>query len=1242
VRVEPLQASLVRVFAPDVPLHGRVEGYVALDGPVRGPMSIESAITHRDPVAGVSRASALGAVAFREGVELIDMRVLLEPLRLDLLRDHLEQVPTGSTLTGAVTLNGAPTDLLRMETDLALDEPGIDGSHVAVVGGIDLGEEIRFRNLEIDLAPLRVPLLEAVAGDLPVGGAVSGIASLDGSIEEELTFRTDLLHIEGEERSWIEGDGELTTAGEGWAYVDLTLHRVSLVTVGLFLPEAELQGSVAGYLHAEGTWENLLTEVELSLPEEGTLAQEGSFDLSADEPAYNLRLSLRHANLAALTARISEATLLSGTVEAEGRGVDPETMEVRFVANLQDEAPADPRFLRASGGLMDGLARVDSLELGVEAARLRARGSFGLTPTREGEITFEAAIDSLRVVAPFVPLSPGVMDPRPAVREAAVEEQRSQLIEAIREAEVEFLATGQEPPMPEAGEPPTIVGVRRDAVSGGLEATGTARGNLERFDLVGHVSLEEVLAGGHHVGGAEVGLTLHRNGDGTVSVGVNAVGESLLLAGFAYDSIGLRADYRSGEETHATAHLAVFQDEDTRIMAQGAFDTDPEGWEFRLHDLTVGVEDAVYRTSGPARVRWGEEGLVAEDFVLESDRGALISLTGGLSPAGDSELNLLIEKLQIAHVLDLLQEQEGIRGSLWLDLPIRGTLDRPVFDGSARLVGMSIDGADLPDLQAHLAYEEQELRLDASLIEAGDTMFTLAAWLPLDLTLGDPEEERLLPRPIRVEAHLLDLSLASLSGLTDQVEQVQGRMTGELLVEGTFDEPVMEGHLDLIAPSAVIVPLRVQLRDVAGSFDLSDHTLTIDSLVAYSRGPVRITGEMDLRELGQPGFDLAVEARNARVINTEDVRLRVDADLTFTGPFDAVVAAGTVRTRSGVIRIPETRELAAEGPLDLQDPRTFERVDQLLVDARDALLEPSPLLANLQVDLEVAIDRDVWIRSTEANVEIYTPGEIGPLNVRINGVRPDAIALEGTINTERGEYEFMGRRFNVARGSLTFTGGPELDPLIRLTAEHEVQLPGREAFDIRIILDGTLMDLETELESTAQPPLSQTDLLSLVVFGREAGSLLQQHGSALGGQGAAGGPLVGSLAGRATQQFATVALDAVVEELERETARALGLDVLHIQPTDAPAEIFTGRVGDVLRGTEVQAGRYVTPRLFVSGQARPTFVHPGAVVEYRTGEGYTFRSSWRPRFLPAVPTLAREPPDRASVLGLIIFREWRF
>jgi translocation and assembly module TamB len=236
----------------------------------------------------------------------------------------------------------------------------------------------------------------------------------------------------------------------------------------------------------------------------------------------------------------------------------------------------------------------------------------------------------------------------------------------------------------------------------------------------------------------------------------------------------------------------------------------------------------------------------------------------------------------------------------------------------------------------------------------------------------------------------------------------------------------------------------------------------------------------------------------------------------------------------------------------------------------------------------------------------------------------------------------MSRRFVLTRGAAIFRGDPDFNPILQVAAEHEVRLPAREALSIRVVLDGELRSLAINIESTAQPPIPQTDLLSYLAFGRDASSLLLQQGSALSGEGTLSGGLVGNVAGLATQQLASVAMEALVEDLERDAMRAARLDVFRITPADVPAEIFTGSYLDVLRGTEVEAGRYVSPRLFVAGHLRAASPLPGVRVEYRTPQGFQWVTSWTPRFQPSEPTLGETEPNRRRVFGSFLFREWRF
>ena len=109
---------------------------------------------------------------------------------------------------------------------------------------------------------------------------------------------------------------------------------------------------------------------------------------------------------------------------------------------------------------------------------------------------------------------------------------------------------------------------------------------------------------------------------------------------------------------------------------------------------------------------------------------------------------------------------------------------------------------------------------------------------------------------------------------------------------------------------------------------------------------------------------------------------------------------------------------------------------------------------------------------------------------------PRARAHHGIIATERGEYTFLSKRFQMKRGSATFIGSPELNPTLQATAEYEIALAGREALNIRILIGGSVRAPQISLESDAQPPMSQTDLLSYLAFSKETASLLQSRARA--------------------------------------------------------------------------------------------------------------------------------------------------
>ena len=142
--------------------------------------------------------------------------------------------------------------------------------------------------------------------------------------------------------------------------------------------------------------------------------------------------------------------------------------------------------------------------------------------------------------------------------------------------------------------------------------------------------------------------------------------------------------------------------------------------------------------------------------------------------------------------------------------------------------------------------------------------------------------------------------------------------------------------------------------------------------------------------------------------------------------------------------------------------------------------------------------------------------------------RRQAIVLDGEVATDRGEYEFLSKRFQIRRGSAVFVGDADPDPNLQITGEYEVRLAASQAINIRVQIGGTLSRPRIALDSDAQPPMSQSDLLSYLAFGRTSSSLLQFEGSSLSGGGGGSSNLAGTGAQLVTQQLAAVALGVFV------------------------------------------------------------------------------------------------------------------
>lgn len=348
-------------------------------------------------------------------------------------------------------------------------------------------------------------------------------------------------------------------------------------------------------------------------------------------------------------------------------------------------------------------------------------------------------------------------------------------------------------------------------------------------------------------------------------------------------------------------------------------------------------------------------------------------------------------------------------------------------------------------------------------------------------------------------------------------------------VTGRLAEPIIRGslrsnnaRLESAVMGAVLTNVQTQ-----GSFDGS--RLVIQSFTASDghSGSVSGKGTFDLAAAHGFGIDLSIDARNAVLIDRDDI------GATVTGPI-RVVSDGSGGTVSGDVRLDAARyqlgKAVASAPIPKLDVKEI-NLPFGTGDDTDDNVKP------WQMQLTA---RTTNLRVTGLGLSSVWSAR---LNIRGNPTDP---ALSGDANLIRGDYEFAGRTFDLQRGIIRFDGSTPANPTLDISAQADTS-------DLSATIRVTGNAEKPEISFASTPALPQDELLSRLLFGTSITNLSAPEALQLAAAVAALNNSGGGLN----------PINAV--------RNAIGLDRLRILPADPT----TGQQ------TAVAAGKYVTRRAYV-------------------------------------------------------------
>jgi translocation and assembly module TamB len=845
-----------------------------------------------------------------------------------------------------------------------------------------------------------------------------------------------------------------------------------------------------------------------------------------------LLLRFSRLNLAALTGRdlptsLDGELLVTGTVDSVSA---PEgELRVALSRSRIRELTLDSVF--AVAGLHDSLFRVDTAYAVWKGARVGGSGTLGWGGLHTGRMSFTMAADSLIAFDSLLLATTGQTrdlgpESRPLGGTAQASVQLSGNLDTL-EAAGDLLVQNLE-----------WQNIRSPRVTGAFSWIGGSRPQL-----TGSVGSDSVAAGK---------WIFHR-------VGAQARGWADSLEWSAGTGVGstVRADAGGRWWRRGETQVALFDSLALRLPA---------------HRYSIDQSFAVTLTDSAPDV---------SPVTMRADDGSAVIQVAGRVP-GSSSGSLLVRVLglDLQDAYGLLQrDTSGIGGAVGLDMRVGGTAEMPTLRGAATLEGGRFGDFQAPFLQGVVDYADRRLETDLLLWRTGENVLDVGATLPLDLAIRGAKK-RQVDGPLSVHARGDSVDLAIVEALTPGVREVRGALSTNVNVSGTWDSPRLSGAVQIRDGAMTIPGLGVRYGGVRGRATFQGDSLVLDDVaLSGGGGTLGITGSVRLEDLARPVLNLGFRANDFGAIDVRNfLTLNATGALQLEGPFFRSTLTGNLTANSGVLYF---ADLVSKRIIDLEDPTIADLVDTTLI-RREALgakfqnrFLDSLTITNLGVD----IGTDVWLRSAEANIQLAG-------QVQLSKTR-QAYAPSGVLEAVRGNYTLkigpVTRDFAVERGTVRYFG--DLNAGLDIRARHDVRAVRGEEIPVVAVITGTLYAPKVTLESTFNPPISQTDLVSYVVTGYPA-----NEAARLG---------FGNVVETSLSYFSS--------ELERALIQDMGvpIDLLEIRPGVARG------TGNTL--TQVAAGWQLGSKTFLRFNAgfcpenlgQFTYNNLGASLEFR------FSKEWR-------------------------------
>jgi len=588
-----------------------------------------------------------------------------------------------------------------------------------------------------------------------------------------------------------------------------------------------------------------------------------------------------------------------------------------------------------------------------------------------------------------------------------------------------------------------------------------------------------------------------------------------------FESVEIDADSEGG--TGINVDTVITENEDFRYIVHATLrDLTAREKHIEISRLLLDLEDSDLENRDNILLTIAPGSLVLESFNLYyNDTSALADAI--IFFDGSVDAHVAVNKLSLNDVVKIFEPKAEVDGELSADINASGTMTSPQMRAKINIGNIVYKDFKNDDIELNLSYLERNLTLDFDITNDGATIMQARGSSNVDLNLKELGEN-VNDAPFNLTVTSSGVDLSPLATFAPEVEKSTGLLVVDLQAGGTLGRPTANGQISLKDAIFKIKSLRNEFKVESALVELNGQKGFLRELIVHSgsNGTGTFTGDIDIPTMT---YDVKGDLKDF-LVRPKDVAGRLTGNVEVKGEGSKIDLNGALTVSRARITIPEAEQKQVEEITfvdDMDDEFTVETA------------EPTDYFKqNVAMNLRVRMRRNNWVRGRGANIELR-----GDLDIRKE--HGQDMRIVGNITTIRGTYENFGKLFRIVQGNVSFSGTPDINPFLDIRAMYRVS-----GVEIYVNISGTAKKPVVEL--TSDPPMSETDMVSYIVFGAPSDKIGTSDRASI--QGVASG-LAGGMA---------------AAQLEKVLGDKFKLDVVSI--------------GSGAQGPELEVGKYLTEDLY--------------------------------------------------------------